>query len=68
MSKSMKIDYESLVSQADIYYSAPAWENYKGMPLGNGVTGSIVWMELDRLNFVIWCPVGVNSNMWVFLP
>lgn len=53
MAQKRNVDYQSLVSQADIYYSAPVFENYKGMPVGNGVTGSIVWMGPDRLKFQI---------------
>lgn len=46
-------DHERLVSQADLIYDHPVYENFKGLAVGNGVTGSIVWMEPDRLKLQV---------------
>lgn len=49
----MTADYRSLVSAADIFYAGPVGRKYEGMPVGNGVTGSLVWTEPDRMKFQI---------------
>lgn len=53
MTDTNSFNYESLVSRADLSYDGPVYENHKGLPVGNGVTGSIVWMEPDRLKLQV---------------
>lgn len=45
------VDYRSLVSRADLTYTAPAERSEHGMPVGNGCMGSLVWTTPDALKF-----------------
>ena len=48
-----RIDYQTLVSRADIHYHSPALIPEHGLPTGNGRMGSMVWTEHGTLNFQI---------------
>lgn len=37
------INYENLISRADLIYDKPAHRSEEGQPVGNGITGSLVW-------------------------
>lgn len=43
-SQMLAVDYESLVSHADLFFRSPITDGDLGIPLGNGVMGSMVWM------------------------
>lgn len=47
------VDYKSLVEQADLYTCGLTQERYQGMPLGNGVTGSMVWIDEQKIGMQI---------------
>ena len=49
----MKVDYESLVSKADLTYDVPVLRSEEGMPVGNGRMGSLVWTTPEALHFQI---------------
>ena len=46
-------DHRSLTQQADLYYCGPTPEPYQGMPLGNGHTGSMVWLDPGAINMQV---------------
>ena len=48
-----KIDFEKLVSRADIHLDGPVKRREGGMPLGNGIMGSLVWTGPQSLKFQI---------------
>jgi len=45
----LNVDYASLVSQADMYFSKQVSASYLGMPVGNGRTGGLIWTEPTKL-------------------
>ena len=49
----MKVDYESLVSRADLSYNTPVVRSEEGLPIGNGRTGSLVWTTPTALHFQV---------------
>lgn len=52
-SEILKVDFEKLVSKADLYYSTPVKRSEEGMPVGNGVMGSLVWTTPSALKMQI---------------
>ncbi|NOU77161.1 hypothetical protein GC098_38360 [Paenibacillus sp. LMG 31458] len=48
-SSMLNVDYDSLVSQADLYFNKQVTASYLGMPIGNGRTGGLVWTEPTKL-------------------
>jgi hypothetical protein len=42
-SSMLDVDYRSLVSQADLFFTNPITDPNHGLPVGNGVMGSMVW-------------------------
>lgn len=46
-------DLRSIVSRADLNYTAPASRSEEGMPLGNGRMGSLVWTTPSAIRFQI---------------
>lgn len=49
----LEVNYKNLISRADLDYKTPASRSEEGMPIGNGVTGSLVWTEPFALKFQI---------------
>ncbi len=49
----LKINYENLVSRADLNYTYPASRSEEGMPIGNGHMGTLVWTEPFGMKFQI---------------
>jgi hypothetical protein len=47
------INYENLISRADLIYDKPAHRSEEGQPVGNGITGSLVWTSPSALKFQI---------------
>ena len=47
------VDYQSLVSRADLHYDTPATRSEEGMPVGNGRMGSLVWTTPNALRFQV---------------
>jgi hypothetical protein len=43
-----QVDYAAFLARNDVVYLGPAREGWKGMPLGNGNLGAIVWQP-DKL-------------------
>ncbi|MFD0616064.1 discoidin domain-containing protein [Paenibacillus sp. GCM10027629] len=48
-SSMLNVDYDSLVSQADLYFNRQVSASYLGMPIGNGRVGGLVWTEPTKL-------------------
>ena len=48
---SINVDFEKLVSQGDIHLDGPVNRSEAGMPIGNGVTGSLAWTSPQSLKF-----------------
>jgi hypothetical protein len=48
-----RVDYERLVSRADLVYDEPAPRSEAGMPVGNGRMGSLVWTSPSAIRFQI---------------
>lgn len=46
-------DHRSLTQWADLYYCGTTPEPYQGMPLGNGRTGSMVWLGTEAVNMQV---------------
>jgi hypothetical protein len=53
----LSIDYKKLISRADLVYDKPVAKSEEGMPVGNGVMGSLVWttpsathLQLNRVD------------------
>ena len=65
-SKQMKVNYESLVSRADLDYNVPVFRSEEGMPVGNGRMGSLVWTTPSAMHFQInridVFAMGCNTN------
>jgi len=49
----LKIDFQKLVSRADIIYNKPVTRSEEGLPVGNGVMGTLVWTTPSALHFQI---------------
>ncbi len=52
-SQLIKVDYQKLVSRADLSYDAPVVRSEEGLPIGNGRMGSLVWTTPTALHFQI---------------
>jgi hypothetical protein len=52
-SRLLKVDYQSLVSKADLSYNEPVVRSEEGMPIGNGRMGTLVWTTPSALHFQI---------------
>jgi hypothetical protein len=52
-SEIIKVDYNNLVSKADLFYTSPVKRSEEGMPVGNGVMGSLVWTTPSALKMQI---------------
>jgi hypothetical protein len=48
-----EIDFRELVSRGDIHLDGPVTRSEGGMPIGNGVMGSLVWTGPQSLKFQI---------------
>ncbi|WP_314587973.1 glycosyl hydrolase family 95 catalytic domain-containing protein [Paenibacillus terrigena] len=48
-SSMLNVDYDSMVSQADLYFNKQVSASYLGMPIGNGRVGGLVWTEPTKL-------------------
>jgi len=46
-------NYKSHVSRGDIYLDGPVKRSEAGMPIGNGIMGSLVWTEPESMKFQI---------------
>jgi hypothetical protein len=49
----LQVDYNRLVSRADLHYVEPVTRSEEGMPVGNGRMGSMVWTAPTQLKFQI---------------
>ena len=49
----LNVNFKNLISGADLEYTKPASRSEEGMPIGNGITGSLVWTEPFALKFQI---------------
>jgi hypothetical protein len=49
----MQVDYQALVSRADLNYGTPVAHGAEGIPIGNGRMGSLVWTTPEALHFQI---------------
>lgn len=49
----LSANYKKLISRSDIIYDKPAYRSEEGLPVGNGVTGSLVWTTPSALKFQI---------------
>jgi hypothetical protein len=47
----LNIDYKELISRADLVYDKPVARSEEGMPVGNGVMGSLVWTTPSAMHF-----------------
>jgi hypothetical protein len=47
----LNLNYRNLVSRADLVYDKPVSRSEEGMPVGNGVMGSLVWTTPSALHF-----------------
>jgi len=47
----LKVNYEKLVSRADIFLDRPVSRREAGMPIGNGRMGSLVWTTPSMMKF-----------------
>jgi hypothetical protein len=47
----LSVDHKNLVSRADLVYDKPVSRSEEGMPVGNGVMGSLVWTTPSSLRF-----------------
>jgi hypothetical protein len=52
-SRLLKVNYQSLVSKADLSYDEPVIRSEEGMPIGNGRMGTLVWTTPSALHFQI---------------
>ncbi len=52
-SKLLQVDYQRLISNADLIYDKPATRSEAGQPIGNGKMGSLVWTTQQSLRFQI---------------
>lgn len=49
----MEMDYEKLVSRADLHYERPVSRSEEGIPIGNGRMGSLVWTTPEAIRLQI---------------
>ena len=49
----MRVDYQKLVSRADLIYEKPVPRSEEGMPIGNGRMGTLVWTTPTQIRFQI---------------
>jgi alpha-L-fucosidase 2 len=49
----VSIDYQKLVSRADLNYDMPASCSEEGIPVGNGRMGSLVWTTPAAMHFQV---------------
>jgi len=47
------IDYQSLISKADLIYNKPVKLSQAGQPIGNGRMGSLIWTTPQSLNLQV---------------
>jgi hypothetical protein len=47
------IDYQTIVSRADLVYNSPVSNPIEGQPIGNGVMGTTVWTTPGAIEFQI---------------
>jgi hypothetical protein len=45
----LSVDYEALISRADLTYDKPVPRSEEGLPVGNGTMGSLVWTSPSAL-------------------
>src|SRR5687767_7763108 len=45
------VNYKNLISRADLLYDKPVARSEEGMPVGNGVMGSLVWTTPSAIHF-----------------
>lgn len=46
-------DYPAIIASSDLVYSTPVMSSEEGMPVGNGVMGSLVWTTPSAMHFQI---------------
>ena len=51
--KLIHVDYQKLISNADLIYDKPATRSEAGQPIGNGKMGSLIWTTPQSLRFQI---------------
>ncbi|MEH6306682.1 glycoside hydrolase [Olivibacter sp. CPCC 100613] len=49
----IQMDYERLVTRADLYYTEPVKRSEEGQPIGNGRMGSLVWTTPSQVKLQI---------------
>ena len=49
----LKVDYERLVSRADLNYDTPVIRSEDGIPIGNGRMGTLVWTTPNAIHYQI---------------
>ena len=49
----LKVDYERLVSKADLNYETPVTRSEEGIPIGNGRMGTLVWTTPNAIHYQI---------------
>ncbi len=52
-SRLLKVNYQRLVSKADLSYDEPVVRSEEGLPIGNGRMGTLVWTTPSALHFQI---------------
>lgn len=52
-SSMLKVNFQPLISRADLTYTTPVTRTEAGMPVGNGRMGSLVWTTPTALKFQI---------------
>ena len=52
-SNALKVNYQKLISRADITLDKPSSRSEAGLPVGNGRMGSLVWTSPSALRFQI---------------
>ena len=50
---SLKVNYERLVSRADLNYDTPVIRSEDGIPIGNGRMGTLVWTSPNAIHYQI---------------
>ncbi|MDR2146826.1 MAG: glycoside hydrolase family 95 protein [Tannerella sp.] len=45
------VDFRALISKSDLIYDTPVSTGEEGMPVGNGVTGTLVWTTPSALRY-----------------
>ena len=60
----LNINYQALISSADLIYHSPVEKSVEGQPIGNGKMGTLVWTTQKAIHFQInRCDVfAVNKN------